>query len=86
MRCICSYCETLFDLKEPFEDDRETHGMCPECGPIILGNLERELSEPECCVPDGARILNPETDPIENMGPSIRKTGDVRGINSENGS
>jgi len=47
MRCICSYCEMLFNVKEPFEDDSESHGMCEECGPIVLGNLDKELSQPE---------------------------------------
>ena len=43
MRCICSYCDILFDVKEPLENDAETHGICSECHPIVLGNLKREI-------------------------------------------
>jgi len=45
MRCVCSYCEMLFDVKEPFEDDSESHGMCGECEPIVFGNLDKEICE-----------------------------------------
>jgi hypothetical protein len=69
MRCICCYCEILYDVKEPFEDDSTSHGMCEECAPAVFGNLDRELSlragvpsgleaKPECCVPEATQILN----------------------------
>ena len=45
MRSICSYCGILFDVKEPFEDESESHGMCPECLPIVFGNLEKEIEK-----------------------------------------
>jgi len=40
MRVICSYCGILFDLKEPLRDDSETHGICEECLPWVLKNIE----------------------------------------------
>ena len=45
MRCICSYCKMLYDVKEPFNDDGESHGICNECYPIVFGNLEKEIHE-----------------------------------------
>ena len=95
MRCECVYCEILYNVKEPFEDDSVSHGMCEECSPIVLGNLERELSlragvpsRPEAQPRSsshssgGARNLNPATGPIET-GPFSRMPGDAHGINAE---
>ena len=31
MKVICSYCKKEMYEKEPFDDDRVSHGMCPEC-------------------------------------------------------
>lgn len=31
MRIICSYCRKGMGKKEPFEDKRVSHSMCPEC-------------------------------------------------------
>lgn len=41
MRCVCVECGILYDVKEPFEDDAETHGLCEECFSIVKGNLEK---------------------------------------------
>ncbi len=40
MRSICCYCGILYDLKEPIEDDHETHGICGECLPGLISNLK----------------------------------------------
>lgn len=47
MRCQCSYCDIIYDLKEPFEDDSVSHGICEECWPWVENNLQIELSESE---------------------------------------
>ena len=31
MRQVCADCGILYGIKKPYEDDRETHGLCPEC-------------------------------------------------------
>jgi len=45
MRVVCSYCDILFNLKDPIEKDEETHGICPECLPWILHNIEIEIAK-----------------------------------------
>jgi len=45
MRKICQECGQLFGFKEPFDDDSETHGICDECFPIVMKNLEQKLRE-----------------------------------------
>ena len=44
MRCQCSYCNIIYDLKEPFDDDSVSHGICEECFPWVMNNLQIELS------------------------------------------
>jgi hypothetical protein len=41
MRSICCECKILFDVKEPYEIDLETHGYCDECFAIVMKNLQR---------------------------------------------
>lgn len=31
MRLICSFCRKFQGYKEPFDDERDTHGICPAC-------------------------------------------------------
>ena len=31
MRQICMDCNILYGIKEPLDDDSETHGLCEEC-------------------------------------------------------
>ena len=31
MRQVCYVCKILYGVKEPFENNSETHGLCPEC-------------------------------------------------------
>ena len=31
MKIFCSYCRKEIGEKEPFEDDRISHGVCKEC-------------------------------------------------------
>ena len=31
MRRVCYVCGSLYGLKEPLDDDSETHGLCEEC-------------------------------------------------------
>jgi hypothetical protein len=39
MRCVCVYCGILYNVKEPLENDSETHGSCDECYRIEMHNL-----------------------------------------------
>jgi len=39
MRSICCECGILFDVKEPFDNDSETHGYCDECFKILMINI-----------------------------------------------
>jgi len=39
MRCVCMECKKLYNIKEPFENDDETHGLCDECLSIYLKSL-----------------------------------------------
>ena len=39
MRCVCVYCGILYNVKEPFENDSETHGNCDECDRMERHNL-----------------------------------------------
>lgn len=41
MRQICCVCKKLFALKDPFDDDSETHGFCPECFKMEMAKLEQ---------------------------------------------
>ncbi len=36
MRRVCCICGMFFGLKEPLDDDSETHGYCPECFELEL--------------------------------------------------
>jgi hypothetical protein len=44
MRVICSECGILYNLKKPYEDDSETHGLCEICWPWVENNLKIEIS------------------------------------------
>ena len=39
MRSICCECNILFDVKEPFDNDQETHGYCDECFKMVMVNI-----------------------------------------------
>lgn len=43
MRQVCMICRHLYGLKPPFEDDRETTGICPDCRPGGTNNLRDKL-------------------------------------------
>ena len=45
MRQVCCVCKTLYGLKEPLDNDEETHGYCPECYGWQMANIERELGK-----------------------------------------
>lgn len=47
MRCQCVYCGIIYDLKEPFEDDSISHGICDECLPGVMNNLKLEIDKIE---------------------------------------
>lgn len=40
MRRVCYACGIVFGLKEPLDDDRETHGLCPECLKLELKQIQ----------------------------------------------
>ena len=46
MISICSYCRKVIGEKEPFEDKRLSHGICPVCYDYHIPRiLEMDLSE-----------------------------------------
>ena len=47
MRCQCTICGIIYDLKEPYEDDSVSHGYCEICWPWVKHNLEIEISQIE---------------------------------------
>lgn len=40
MRCLCAECKILYDVKPPFDQDDESHGLCDECFDFTMHNLE----------------------------------------------
>jgi len=40
MRQVCYICGILYGIKDPIEDDRETHGLCPDCFEIEMRKLQ----------------------------------------------
>ena len=45
MRQVCYVCGILYGIKEPLNDDSETHGICPECLPGELQKIEHEVTK-----------------------------------------
>ncbi len=45
MRVICSYCGILYNLKEPLNDDHESHGICDICWDWVQTNLKLEIEQ-----------------------------------------
>jgi len=45
MRCVCVYCGILYNVKEPFDEDFETHGNCDECDRMEKHNLAIAMRE-----------------------------------------
>jgi len=45
MRQVCMDCGILYGIKEPLEDDSETHGLCEECFPLEMKKIEKELEK-----------------------------------------
>ena len=43
MRSICCECNILFDVKEPYEQDDETHGYCDQCFEMVMANYGSNL-------------------------------------------
>ena len=37
MKIVCSGCKIDLGEKEPKEDSRESHTICPKCGPLLYG-------------------------------------------------
>jgi hypothetical protein len=42
VRCVCADCGILYNIKEPFDDDSESHGFCELCFEIIMKNFQIE--------------------------------------------
>lgn len=40
MRQVCYVCKILYGIKQPLEDDSETHGLCPGCFELEIKKLE----------------------------------------------
>jgi len=43
MRQVCYVCGILFGIKEPYENDQETHGLCGECYEMEMNRLKKEI-------------------------------------------
>jgi hypothetical protein len=42
MRQVCYICGILYGLKEPLDNDSETHGICDDCFPIVMEQIRQE--------------------------------------------
>jgi hypothetical protein len=83
MRCQCSYCQIIFDVKEPFDIDDVSHGVCEECWPWLEHNLEIEIERlnPSNSSSGGSRSFAPASADLRVMGMVVgqsdhRQTGD----------
>lgn len=47
MRAICCVCGLLYDVKEPMDQDVETHGYCEDCFEILMSNYHWTKKEKE---------------------------------------
>jgi len=47
MRQVCYICGILYGLKEPYDNDAETGGLCDECFPLEMERLKKEREEIE---------------------------------------
>jgi len=45
MRQVCYICGILYGLKEPYDNDAETSGICDECLPLEIERLKKEREE-----------------------------------------
>ncbi len=45
MKQICYICSDLYGIKEPIEDERETHGLCPKCFTVEMDKLRTKAEE-----------------------------------------
>jgi len=54
--CCCTYHqgERVFGEKEPYEDQSESHGICPTCVPLEMARIEEELKRIESRVREAA--------------------------------
>jgi len=52
MRCVCSYCQILYNLKPPYEDDSMTHGVCEECFSWLTGGREGKSNSNRGTIPE----------------------------------
>jgi hypothetical protein len=48
-------CGTLYGIKEPLDDDSETHGLCPECFELEMKKIDDYHQKH----PDPWKILEP---------------------------
>ena len=44
---VCSYCERIIGVKEPFTDTSETHGICAECEEVENRKIDAVNSKSE---------------------------------------
>ena len=42
---VCYVCKIIYGEKAPFNDHRETHGICPACLPWELEKLRKWVEE-----------------------------------------
>ena len=45
MHLICCYCDKYIKEKQPFDVERTTHGICPDCFVTLLKENEGPLSD-----------------------------------------
>jgi hypothetical protein len=43
MKIICAWCGEDLGEKDPLDDKRISHGICPECKTDLLGEVEKRL-------------------------------------------
>lgn len=45
MRQVCYICGILYGVKEPLDNDDETHGICDECFPWVMSSYKVQREE-----------------------------------------
>jgi len=45
MRQVCYICGVLYGIKEPYEDDSETHGLCDECFSLEIKKNDEKIKD-----------------------------------------
>ena len=45
MKVVCSHCGKQYKEKEPLENEEASHGICDDCFPGVIADMERQMAE-----------------------------------------